>query len=154
MIEHVTGDIFRSECEALVCPVNVVGVMGAGLALAVAKRWPLLVPAYQAACQTRRLRIGAIWTFPVRTGPRLVVCFPTKGDWRKPSRMEFIDAGLLSLVEMIARDGIESIAMPALGCGLGGLPWREVEPRIVRALEPLSCRVEIYAPAARNRLTT
>ena len=34
------GNIFDSKCDALVCPVNCMGVMGRGLALEFKKRYP------------------------------------------------------------------------------------------------------------------
>ena len=66
--------------------------------------------------------------------PRLIINFPTKRHWRARSRLADIEAGLSALVAEIGRHRIHSIALPALGCGLGGLEWTEVKPRIHRAL--------------------
>jgi O-acetyl-ADP-ribose deacetylase (regulator of RNase III) len=82
------------------------------------------------------------------TGPRYIVNFPTKRHWKGRSRMEDIDAGLAALVEEIRNRGIRPVAVPPLGCGLGGLDWNEVRPRIVRAFEALpAVRVPLFEPA-------
>ena len=45
------GDIFKSQCEALVNPVNIKGVMGKGLALAFKNKYPAHFENYKRACQ-------------------------------------------------------------------------------------------------------
>jgi O-acetyl-ADP-ribose deacetylase (regulator of RNase III) len=81
------------------------------------------------------------------TNPRYVINFPTKRHWKGKSRMEDIEAGLPALVEEVRRRGIRSIAVPPLGCGLGGLAWREVRPRIERAFQDVpNVRVLLYEP--------
>lgn len=64
--------------------------------------------------------------------------------------MEDIEAGLGALAEEISSRGIRSVAVPALGCGLGGLKWSEVRPRIERALAHLEeVDVRLYEPTER-----
>ena len=61
--------------------------------------------------------------------------------------MEDIEAGLAALVEDVERLGITSIAVPPLGCGLGGLNWDEVRPRIEQAFVNLAdVHVYLFAP--------
>jgi hypothetical protein len=62
------------------------------------------------------------------------VDFPTTRLWRDKSRLEDIEAGLADLVHVLPSYGIRSVAIPALGSGLGGLDWQDVRPRIVAAL--------------------
>ena len=84
--------------------------------------------------------------------PRYIINFPTKRHWRAPSRIEYIESGLPALVQEIARLSLRSIAVPALGCGLGGLAWEEVWPHIEAALAPLEdVRVLVFAPRAAGR---
>ena len=79
--------------------------------------------------------------------PWFIINFPTKRHWREPSRREDIEAGLGALAEEISSRGIRSVAIPALGCGLGGLAWGEVRPRIVRALAHLEeVDIRLYEP--------
>ncbi|MBL8221112.1 MAG: macro domain-containing protein, partial [Bryobacterales bacterium] len=68
--------------------------------------------------------------------------------WKAKSRMEDIEAGLPELVEEIRKRNIRSVSVPPLGCGLGGLNWDEVRPKIMEALNALpEVRVRVYEPA-------
>lgn len=82
------------------------------------------------------------------TGPRYIINFPTKKHWRDPSHLEYVTAGLSPLVDEVRARGIRSIAVPPLGCGLGGLAWSDVEPLIERAVAGLpAVRVVVFSPS-------
>src|SRR6185436_21102554 len=79
--------------------------------------------------------------------PRFVINFPTKRHWKGKSRIEDIQIGLESLVREVRQRNIKSIAIPPLGCGLGGLDWNEVRPLIEESFRALpEVRVLIYEP--------
>lgn len=145
MIEVRTDNLFDARVRALVNPVNCEGVMGKGLALEFKNRFsPEYFKEYERDCKSGRLAVGRITAFHIGDG-RYVVNFPTKNRWRSPSRMEYIDAGLRDLVAWVRLNAIESIAIPALGCGLGGLSWNTgVKPRIEAAFAPLDGQVDVW----------
>jgi len=150
MIEITRGDILQAEAEALVNTVNCVGVMGRGIALQFKKEFPNNFTAYKAACDRKELEPGRMLVVNLNQlqFPRFVVNFPTKRHWRGKSRIEDIESGLSALVDEVRQRGIESIAIPPLGCGLGGLDWSTVRRMIERAFEELpSVRVLLYEPA-------
>ena len=150
MTELTHGDILLADTEALVNTVNCVGVMGRGIALQFRKAYPANFEIYEAACKRHEVLPGKMLVFEtgLLTGPRYIINFPTKRHWKGKSRMEDIDAGLLSLVEEIRKRGIRSVAVPPLGCGLGGLDWNKVRPRIVRAFEEMpDVRALVFEPA-------
>ena len=118
------GNIFNSSCEFLVNPVNCVGVMGKGLALEFKNKYPLNFEIYKKACDNASLNIGNLLIVPVDN--KFIVNFPTKKHWRNKSDLEFIKIGLEELKVAIKDFNIKSIALPKLGCGLGGLDWNEV----------------------------
>lgn len=130
MIKETSGNLFEAKTEALINAVNCVGVMGKGIALQFKQKFPAeYFTAYKLACQNGELAIGKVQVFElenVQTNPRFIINFPTKNHWREPSKIEYIESGLQSLVEAVERYEIKSIAMPALGCGLGGLEWAAV----------------------------
>ncbi len=140
MIHFKQGDIFAAPLEALVNPVNTVGRLGKGLALEFNRRFPENSVAYERACATEKLDAGRVLL--VDRGdlqePRWIINFPTKKHWRNPSKLEYIESGLPALVNALLEHQIRSVAVPALGCGLGGLDWADVRPRIQAALEPLT----------------
>ncbi|NTU79534.1 MAG: macro domain-containing protein [Chloroflexales bacterium] len=151
MITYQTGDLLQADVEALVNTVNCVGIMGRGIALQFKNAYEDNYKAYVAACKRGEVQPGRMLVFETNAliGPRYIINFPTKRDWRGKSRLEYIDTGLTALVEEIRRRDIHSIAIPPLGSGLGGLDWQVVRPRIAAALEPLDgVRVEIYEPSA------
>ncbi|HEX2076914.1 MAG TPA: macro domain-containing protein [Longimicrobium sp.] len=150
MIRIASGNLLQAHVEALVNAVNCVGVMGKGIALQF-KQWdPANFKTYEAACKAGEMKPGRMVVHDRGMGvqPRYIINFPTKRHWRGRSRMEDIDAGLASLVEAVRLRGIRSIAIPALGCGLGGLDWDEVQPRIEAAFASLpDVDVHLYPPA-------
>ena len=118
------GNIFNSDCEFLVNPVNCVGIMGKGLALEFKNKYPLNFEIYKKACDNASFNIGNLLIVPVDN--KFIVNFPTKKHWRNKSDLEFIKIGLEELKVAIKEFNIKSIALPKLGCGLGGLDWNEV----------------------------
>ncbi|TDC42209.1 macro domain-containing protein [Micromonospora sp. KC213] len=149
MIEEGHGNLLTAEVEALVNTVNTVGVMGKGIALQFKRAFPANFRAYRAACARGEVRMGQVWTFDtgVLGSRRFILNFPTKRHWRGSSQLEDIAAGLDSLVEVVNQRAITSIAIPALGCGNGGLRWSEVRPLIEQAAERLpGVRVVIFPP--------
>jgi len=149
MIKLRQGDILKADAEALVNTVNCVGIMGRGIALQFKKAFPDNFKAYAARCKRKELRPGRLYVHHLCSwvNPRYIINMPTKRHWRGKSRMEDIEAGLKSLVQEVRGLGIHSIAIPPLGCGLGGLEWEEVRTRIERALEAVpDVSVLLYEP--------
>ena len=126
-ITYTDSSIFEIDAEATVNPVNCVGVSGAGLARQFARRYPENARLYRQACKEGRVTPGrGIITETGLDNPRHIVNFPTKRHWREQSRLSDISLGLRNMRRELLRRGIRSIALPALGVGLGGLDWRDV----------------------------
>lgn len=148
MIETRTGDLLRVEADALVNTVNCVGVMGRGIALQFKKAFPENYKAYTAACKRNEVEPGRMLVYQSGIfAPRFIINFPTKRHWKANSRIEDIEAGLRDLVRVVQEEHIQSIALPPLGCGLGGLDWSEVRPKIESAFAELpDVRVFLFEP--------
>ena len=131
MIQEAHGNLLDADTQALVNTVNTVGVMGKGIALQFKRAFPENFEAYKRACKLGDVVPG--WMFVFDTGqlnPRYIINFPTKRHWRDRSRIEDIAWGLESLIGVIRSRGIRSMASPALGVGLGRLPWKDVRALI------------------------
>lgn len=157
MIEYSKGNLLIANAEALVNTVNCVGFMGKGIALQFKQAFPANFTAYEKACSAHEVQPGRMFTFETASmiNPRYIINFPTKRHWRGNSRIEDIESGLKALIEDVKRLGIRSIAVPPLGCGLGGLDWNMVRPMIEQAFSDLpNVQVFLYgpegAPAARE----
>lgn len=148
MITSTTGDLLASRAEALVNTVNTVGVMGKGIALQFKRAYPQNYLLYRAACQRGEVAVGRMFITTERTllEEKIIVNFPTKTVWWKPSEYSYISAGLRALRDEITRRGIRSIAIPPLGAGNGGLDWQRVKPMIAEVLGDLDCEVLLYEP--------
>lgn len=142
MIEYIEGNIFDSPAQVIVNTVNTVGVMGKGLALAFKQRYPEMFSKYRTACEKNQLTIGKLMLF--YEADHWLLLFPTKENWRNPSKLEYIEKGLIKFVNTYADKHITSIAFPRLGCGNGELSWDDVKPLMEKYLRPLPIDVYIY----------
>ena len=150
MIQYLEGNILDSNAMALVNTVNLVGIMGKGIALQFKKQFPINYKLYQKACNEGTIGIGKLFVTKEQTmfGVRTIINFPTKTDWRKPSEYSYIEAGLDDLVRVISDYSIESVAIPPLGAGNGGLNWEVVKGIIERKLSSLTIQIFVYEPTA------
>lgn len=149
MIKYKSGDMFDDNVEAIVNTVNCVGVMGRGIALQFKKRFPDNFKTYEVACKRNEIVPGKMFVYETGSmmNPKYIVNFPTKRHWRGASRMEDIESGLADLVKVIKAGKITSIAIPPLGCGLGGLDWDVVKDRMEAILGQLQdTRIDIFIP--------
>jgi O-acetyl-ADP-ribose deacetylase (regulator of RNase III) len=139
MLRFTQGNLLDSGAEALVNTVNTVGVMGKGIALMFKEAFPENYKIYEAACKHGEVRIGQMLVTERREllGPKWIINFPTKKHWRNPSRIEWIEAGLNDLRNVILVNRIRSIALPPLGSGNGGLNWANVRKKIETSLMEL-----------------
>src|SRR5690625_2941802 len=123
--------------------------MGKGIALQFKQAFPDVFKQYANDCKKSLVQIGKMHVVEVQglATPKYVINFPTKEHWRHPSKLEYIQKGLIDLVKVVQDLEIQSIALPPLGCGNGGLDWREVRPLILEAFQPLNVKVYLYEPA-------
>jgi O-acetyl-ADP-ribose deacetylase (regulator of RNase III)/uncharacterized protein YwgA len=149
MITFLTGNIFDSDAQALVNTVNTVGVMGKGIALQFKKAFPSNFKEYRRACDTDQIGIGKLFVTKdanLTSGEKIIINFPTKTHWRKPSEYSYIEKGLDDLVNIIDNYEIKSIAIPPLGSGNGGLEWERVKKIIREKLSGLDIHIFVYEP--------
>lgn len=138
MIEYLENqDLFDIKVDALINPVNCKGAMGKGIARAFKKKYPEYFKIYKEACVSGKLVPGVLIYIKTTVQPDKfslslpgVILFPTKDHWKYPSKLEWIEKGLLFLKNHYQEWDIHSIAMPQIGCGLGGLKWDEVKKLI------------------------
>lgn len=159
----VDGDMFFSQMQTLTVSVNTVGIMGKGLASRAKYQFPDMYVAYQDVCREKTLAMGRPYlykreasldedladepeTLPNPNSNKWFLLFPTKEHWKQGSDPKGIEEGLQWVVENYKSEGIQSIALPALGCGLGGLDWKDIGPMMCKYLSKLDVQVAIYLP--------
>ncbi len=157
MIEIGRGNLLEADVDALVNTVNCDGFMGKGIALQFKQAFPENFKFYERACKAGEVVPGRMLTHDNGglLKPRYIINFPTKRHWRNKSRIEDIELGLAALISEVRRLSIRSIAVPPLGCGLGGLNWKDVRPRIESAFEAVpAVEVILFEPRGAPSATT
>ena len=166
MLLNFEGDILQSSAQAIVNPVNCVGVMGKGLAKQIADYHPDILSPYVKGCKNNELRIGTVQVVPVILTDqhvgyqwgyrrRYIINFPTKQHWREVSALSYIQKGMRSLTNTIAEWGFMHVAIPPLGCGLGGLAvssvLKEIEQGLGFMVRHDHILIELYGFARRSK---
>lgn len=113
------GSVFTSGCQTIVNTVNCVGAMGKGIALEYKHRYPNMYSKYKILCEQGLIDIGKLWLY--KSDVKWVLNFPTKIDWRNPSKIEYLELGLQKFLETYKQKGITSIAWVLLGASNGGI---------------------------------
>ena len=158
------GDMFFSELQTLTVTVNLQGVMGKGLALRTREQFPDVYVEYEKACRSKKITTERPYIYKreesvadelsdfkphrvnIKNPMKWFLLFATKRHWRQNSRIEDIESGLKWLQNNYKEEGIQSLAMSALGCALGGLNWADVAPLMCKYLDEIGIPVEIYLP--------
>lgn len=151
MINYVTGNILDSKAQAIVNTVNTIGVMGKGIALQFKKAYPNNYKSYSIACKNKKVVVGKMFVTTdsnISSGEKIIINFPTKQNWRKPSEYIYIEVGLNDLIDVIKQNQIKSIAIPPLGAGNGGLKWEKVKKIIEDKLSSLDIEISVYEPTS------
>lgn len=159
----VDGDMFFSRLQTLTISVNCVKIMGRGLASRAKYQFPRVYVRYQDLCRDRKLRLGKPVLLKLRYSldkeladePESFACanaeswfllFATKKHWRDRADINAIEKGLQWILDNYKEEGMKSLAIPALGCGLGWLNWKDVGPLLCSYLYYMDIPVEIYLP--------
>lgn len=148
-MKYVKGNLLEAKAQALVNTVNTVGVMGKGIALQFKEAFPMNFKIYAAECKEKKLQPGKLLVVKEQTleGEKIIINFPTKTEWYLKSKYEYVEDGLKELVKVIDEYQIESIAIPPLGCGNGGLKWEKVKSLIEKYLSHLSqVHIQVFEP--------
>jgi O-acetyl-ADP-ribose deacetylase (regulator of RNase III) len=156
MIEFVKNSIFESDCDtAWVNPVNCVGVMGAGLAKEFKLRFPDVYKRYKYDCSKHLLRLGKVYPYEIERGisqfshtpliPRVVLCATTKYHWSDFSSIDIVERVLDDLLAWGRKQSFMCrIAVPYIGCGLGGVNFKLVKKLFIEKFEKENCMYKIY----------
>lgn len=145
------ADLFTSGAEVLVNPVDAAtGAQGKGLAKLFALRFPAATKTYKRIAQIGGMKAGYVWVHD--DVGRWIFFAATKRHWREESTLQDVATCLVNIrVNALALRpaGVRAIALPALGCGLGGLAWDDVRPALEaegRNMAAAGLRVLIYPP--------
>ncbi len=143
MLIERRGNIFTTKSQTIVNTVNCVGVMGAGIAYEFRLRHPDMFAKYAKLCEEKQIDIGVLWIY--RTDSINILNFPTKYDWKFPSKKEYLEKGLKKFVDTYKEKNITSVAFPLLGADRGGIDPEESLAIMNKYLSRCDIDVEIWS---------
>lgn len=166
-LQVLEGDMFFSKMQTLTISVNCVGIMGKGLAARAKYLFPDVFVYYNDLCRKKRMKLGKPFLYkPDYSLPDQLadepttlsdadatswfLLFPTKDHWQNRADLPGIEKGLRWIVDNYRELGLTSLALPALGAGLGGLEWKQVGPLICSYMSELDIPVRVYLPAEKE----
>jgi O-acetyl-ADP-ribose deacetylase (regulator of RNase III) len=152
MIHEVTGDILLSSAQAIAHGVAPNDPFHSGLALALRERWPAMYKDFRHYCQHSHPKAGTTWAWsgPGEHGPIRIVALLTQegsydhGSKPGPAHESFVNHALKELHGWIETEKVQSLALPRLCTGVGGMSWDVVFPLIRKHLGSLAIPVHVY----------
>jgi len=166
-LQVLEGDMFFSRMQTLTISVNCVGIMGKGLAARAKYLFPDVFVYYNDLCRKKRMKLGKPFLYrrdyslvaqladePMEAtdadSGKWFLLFPTKDHWRDRADLLGIEKGLKWIVDNYHELGLKSLALPALGAGLGGLEWKQIGPLICTYMSMVKIPVRVYLPAEKK----
>lgn len=121
------ANIFLSDAEVLVNATNAQGVMGGGLALAFRRQFPGYYNHYINEAKEGRLVLGEphFYKLACFQGNQAIASIHTMQYPGMMGDLPAITQGLFNLGSRMEKEGYTTAAIPALGCGIGRLSWKE-----------------------------
>jgi len=150
MIKEVSGDILRSEADAIAHGVAPNDDFKQGLALTLREQWPAMYKDFRHYCQTTHPKSGEIWTWQGVGGPKIVNLFTQEAAYdhgSKPGKadLKHVNHSLHALAKEAEKEGFKSIAITKVATGVGGLDWNDVKPLIESTLGKLGLPIYVYS---------
>jgi O-acetyl-ADP-ribose deacetylase (regulator of RNase III) len=156
VITFVKGNLFANEykAQAFAHGVNCIGVMGAGIATQFKKFYPAMFAAYRQSCLSGEYECGgaAYYNYPLDRQSEKVINLMTQYKPGRFAKLEYVADSFDNMKILLRDNRIKSVAMPAVGCGLGGLNWIDVKFLMVTAFaDEDEISVYAYEPHAEAR---
>lgn len=137
------GDVFDTDAFWIGHGVNCRGVMGSGIAKTVRERFPLTYEAYKKVCMAENLRPGEV--YGIYEHQKVILNIASQNEPGPDARYDWAFDGLLAAAKRVQTskwtNKPKKIAIPEIGCGIGGLQWPEMAD-LIRAVEVLAPGVE------------
>jgi len=153
MIHEVSGDILLSSAQAVAHGVAPNDPFHSGLALALREKWPAMYKDFRHYCQTSHPKAGTMWAWAGvgEHGPMRIVALLTQeggydhGAKPGPASVSNINHALKDLHAWVESEKIQSLAVPKLCTGVGGMAWEAVSPLIRQHFGTVKIPVYVYS---------
>ena len=147
-IQYIIGDLFvnRFNAQAIAQGCNCKGSMGAGIAVGFKERYPQMYEEYRRRCKAdpREFNPGDVFFWQADEKPSVFNLATQEDYWRSRATYEAVEQTLTRMRHMADAEGIDSIAIPRIGAGYGGLSWKKVKAIIDRVYSEWSGMLYVY----------
>jgi len=126
MITHKTGDIFTTELEAIGHGVNIEGVMGSGIAVTVRTLHPNVYEEYREYCEKGLLTGGDLLVVQSKTDGKYIFNMASQEKKGRNATYDFLRQSTRRALTYCVEYDMPALALPQIGCGIGGLEWSRV----------------------------
>ena len=149
MIHEVEGDILLSKAQVITHGVAPNDPMNQGLALALHERYPSMHKDFHHWCHQQHPKPGAAWLWGGAEGVRIISLLTQDGGYGAGSRpdkatLKNVNQSLRTLKKIVQKEKLQSLALPRLATGVGGLDWDQVKPLTQSQLGELGIPVYVY----------
>ena len=145
MIEERIGDLFAQEdLKALAHGCNCAGAMGKGIAVGFKERYPQMYKLYQSFCKAGAVP-GEVFPYYDRDTDVVIYNLMTQRHWTTPATIEAIEQSVRTMMEMLQDIQIKTVGIPKIGCGLGGLDWKDVQPLLEKISEEYKVTIVVVS---------
>ncbi len=150
MIKEVKGDILLSESKVIAHSVAPMDHFDSGLALSLREMYPAMVKDFRHYCHGHHPKTGEIWTWGGVGGVQIVNLMAqepaesAKGGHPGKASISSLNKTLKELSKFIKKEKPDSVAIPKLATGVGGLDWDDVKDSIETYLGDLDTNVIVY----------
>lgn len=144
--EH-QGNVFDSGVPALAHGCNIRGVMGAGIAVQFKQRWPEMYTQYRRRCRAGRFRLGEVMIWADPSSGTTIYNMATQQNPGADATTKAIEVSIQTVIKdvMMTQYGDAVVAMPRIGCGLGGLQWVDVECVLAKVIAPHPVQLQVWS---------
>lgn len=125
MFREVEGDLFEMNVDAIGHGVNVRGLMGAGIAKPFGEKYPLMKEEYVLMCKANDFHPGDVFKYYVGDG-KWIYNLASQKEPGADARIPWLSQSAHTMMVHAHRYGVKEIALPAIGCGIGGLDYHDV----------------------------
>ena len=137
-----SGDLFTSDAYALMHGVNCSSVMGAGIAPLFKAKFEGMFDAYVKACKSGELVPGGVFIWSV--GAVTVYNAASQNRPGADASLEWLESSVRFALHDADMWELEKIALPRIGCGIGGLDWADVEPLLRKLAGEFRTDLEVW----------
>lgn len=150
MVREISGDILLSECTGIVHSIAPLDHFDNGLALGLREKYPDMVKAFRQYCHVHHPHTGELWVWKSNDGKTVYNLLTQEaapersGGHPGKSSIGNVEKSLKRLGRYLEEHPVDTLAIPRLATGVGGLEWDDIRAVVLKHLGNVSARIFIY----------